>query len=100
MNKNKNVDDIPLYTIAKYRRGLEMINENVPLGIVKKHLQMKEKLEFANKNESKSLKRKQVMIDGEFQERACKTVVIDPRSDTVCKTCIDYPGYHPYGCNN
>jgi hypothetical protein len=94
-------DNYPLYKIKKYRMSLELINDNVPLNIVKRRLHAKTLIEVSNKTvkkESKKINRKCVIIDSELQKRATKVVIIDPSSDYICDKCTYKPNHHPYGC--
>lgn len=95
-------DNMPLYNIKKYKIALELMNDNVPLNIVKRRLHAKEMIEVANKTvkeESKKMNRKCGIINAELQQRAIKVIIIDPSSDKICDKCMYKPSYHPYGCN-
>lgn len=95
-------DTLPLYKIKKYRYGLELINDNVPLNIVKRRLHAQKIIELAEQNqkrESKQINRKCAIIDAKLKERAFKVIVVDPKSDKICEKCQYAPNYHPFGCN-
>ena len=102
MTINNIPDTLPLYKIKKYRYALELINDNVPLNIVKRRLHAQHIIELAEttrKQETKAINRKCAIIDSELKERCFKVVVVDPKSDKLCETCEYNPNYHPYGCN-
>lgn len=95
-------DDYPLYKIKKYKQAMELINDNVPLNVVKRRLHAQMMIELANKvvkEESKKINRKCSIINSELQKRATRVVIVDPSSDQICDTCMYNPNYHPYGCN-
>lgn len=94
-------DNLPLYKIKKYKYALELINDNVPLNIVKRRLHAQFAIELANKsliNEIKKINRKCAIIDAELKKRICKVIIIDPNSDKLCEKCEYNSDYHPYGC--
>lgn len=94
-------DNYPLYKIKKFRMRLELINDNVPLNIVKRRLHAQTVIEVSNqtvKNEYKKINRKCAIIDAALQKRATKVVIIDPSSDYICDKCTYEPNYHPEGC--
>lgn len=102
VNINEIPDNVPLYTIKKYKHALERMNDNVPLHIVKRRLHAKTIIELADKTkskESKAIHRKCAIIDAQLKERAFKVFIIDPTSDKLCDKCEYNPNYHPYGCN-
>lgn len=83
-------DNLPLYKIKKYRFALELMNDNVPLSVVKRRLHNKNMMQVAAeiyKKESKQINRRCTIIDSKLKERAYKVVVIDPKSDKVCDKC-------------
>jgi hypothetical protein len=95
-------DTLPLYKIKKYRFALELMNDNVPLSMVKRRLHNKHMMEMAGevfKKEKKQINRKCAIIDSELKKRAFKVVIVDPKSDKLCDKCEYNPNYHPYGCN-
>jgi hypothetical protein len=101
-----NIQDIPddalLYKFRQYKILLELINDNVPLHIVRRRLVNKKVMVMADeikKKESKQINRKCAIIDAELKERVFKVVVIDPKSDKICDKCEINPNYHPIGCN-
>jgi hypothetical protein len=97
-------DNLPLYKIKKYKFALELMNENVPLSMVKRRLHNKNMLEMAGevfKKEKKQINRRCAIIDSELKKRAFKVVIIDPKSDKLCDRCShNYSSsYHSGGCN-
>lgn len=95
-------DNVILYKVKKYKIGLELINDNVPLNIVRRRLLNKHIIQMANevrKKEIQSINRKCAIINGELKERSFKVVIIDPKSDRICEKCEFNSNYHPYGCN-
>ena len=99
---NTQDDNIPLYKIKKYKFALELMNDNVPLSIVKRRLYNKYMMKMAGevfKKETKQINRKCAIINSELKKRAFKVVIIDPASDKICDRCEYNRTYHPYGCN-
>lgn len=95
-------DDALLYKYKDLKSSLELINDNVPLHIVRRRLRNKHVLQLTEevrKKEIKEVNRKCAIINAELQQRAIKVIVIDPRSDKLCSKCDFNPNYHPYGCN-
>ena len=95
-------DTLPLYKVKKYRYALELINDNVPLNIVKRRLHAQHIMEFAEetrKRETKVINRKCAIINAELKERCIKVIIVDPKSDKLCEKCEYNPNHHPYGCN-
>ncbi len=95
-------DNMPLYSVKKYKYALELMNDNVPLAVVKRRLHGKITIENAQKNyikEKKQMNRKNVIIANEFKQRRTKVAIIDPKSDYICDICTWNPNYHPDGCH-
>lgn len=95
-------DDALLYKFKQYKLGLELINDNVPLNIVRRRLLNKHIIQMAEevrKKEIQKINRKCAIINGELKERAFKVVIIDPKSDRLCDKCAINSNYHPNGCN-
>jgi hypothetical protein len=97
-------DNVPLYTNKKYRLALELLNDNVPLMIVKRRLYVKtmiQKGNLQNEIDKKRSNRNIGMYDGKFQQPIRK-VVFDAQLDNyekLCAKCERNPDVHPYGCN-
>jgi hypothetical protein len=97
-----NIQDIPdnalLYKFKKYKLGFELINDNVPLNIVRRRLLNKHIIQMSEevrKKEKQQINRKCAIINGELRERAFKVIIIDPKSDKICLKCEFNSNYHP-----
>lgn len=97
-------DDLPLYKIKKYKFALELMNDNVPLSMVKRRLYNKRIMEMAGevfKKETKQINRRCAIIDSKLKKRTYKVVIVDPKSDKLCGKCSNNysTSYHQGGCN-
>jgi hypothetical protein len=73
-------DNVPIYTIKKYRHALERINENVPLSIVKRRIHtsnMVKLSEYFSKQDNKEINRKCAIIDAMLKTPATKVTIIE-----------------------
>jgi len=73
-------DNVPIYTIKKYRHALERINENVPLSIIKRRIHISKMIKLSEYNrikDNKEINRKCTIIDEMLKTPANKVTIIE-----------------------